>query len=519
MMKKFKNFFTFLFSGDDDADTIKAGQIAYDCAMKYLKELSGGDGSYALVNDDENMLLSIPEVSAVGGIVDYSLGKAFFCMLLKKYTVIYKLLEDHVLPILESTGGSLQTFWANFYLGLSLIKCPDKLPDQQEKLTTVLADLKSLVSINPSLCEPKYLYLLALFSIREEDSEIDTLDLFEAAAESALRYGSTFDSAIISEECGYWLKANSKSKTRSQKYFTEALKYYEIWGCRFKAEQMKDMLGSFTLISYSQLAANNNNSPNSPRGSFEKLSDDSRSVSSSVITATPGASSFIGSTPVFSKAFKSLGVSVSTPSTPNIPNTPNTPKLTPPLISHMKPFSFTGESDIYSSPDSGEGTSTVASASHHNHHLVSEEVEAELEAEVEAEVEMEEEQQNLTMKRSASLSELNDRNSIVKELLEGALEILQGQYGCIVLLDDSDIPFVEAVGTPSDGVELLQHEMLRFRGDICPISLICDCIKDSSYINRESDPVTFDERYPNDDYYFESNSTHAVVYVVYQEKS
>ncbi|GME94449.1 unnamed protein product [Ambrosiozyma monospora] len=48
MMKKFKNFFTFLFSGDDDADTIKAGQIAYDCAMKYLKELSGGDGSYAL---------------------------------------------------------------------------------------------------------------------------------------------------------------------------------------------------------------------------------------------------------------------------------------------------------------------------------------------------------------------------------------------------------------------------------------------------------------------------------------
>lgn len=110
------------------------------------------------------------------------------------------------------------------------------------------------------------------------------------------------------------------------------------------------------------------------------------------------------------------------------------------------------------------------------------------------------------MSACLAISEALDHSSILTKLVESTLSFVDGDFAVVVMKGRGGGLYLDCA-LSNKKVRLLDHEPLNSRNDICPITLVQDVITKGYIINREDDPIFFDNKYSDQDLYYQTNST------------
>lgn len=113
------------------------------------------------------------------------------------------------------------------------------------------------------------------------------------------------------------------------------------------------------------------------------------------------------------------------------------------------------------------------------------------------------------IKLCLTISESSDVTSIVSSLLETALMFGGIDYGAIVLNSTSKEPVIKTIGT-FNFLYKLDDEALSARTDLVPYMTVIHCLLTGETINKEDDPVHFENRFGKDPYYLHNPCSSAL---------
>ncbi|GAV29508.1 hypothetical protein PMKS-003009 [Pichia membranifaciens] len=444
----------------------------------------------------------------------YNVSRCFSCYILRKYEVGADIAVEELVGNWSEELASIEMAWARYFFVLLIYK--DKMrradindphsEDISEKIANLLkntqAFFKELSARNPSVFTCMFLTIDALIKVMDEDtfSQIDILAAFEIALESSVEYHHYLLEAIVAEECARWLTTVSKTNSMTTKYLKIAYNAYKTWGLTLKVEQIEqELISDIDLnldLSPSPLVrSQRRNSKFYFQNDFIPFQHDSENSSADVS----------GSYKLPSEKQQDKSVSLSSYS-----------------LNNFKAKSDDGMDDGASCASSRVSVGIPISAAPMgvSDTLISECGVSEsneqdcTDKEIDLNnIEEESWDNDAVMGLSTKIALSDNFEEIIKMLLLFSIHLVNADYGCFILNSDDGTPCLTAMCLKNDEVRFFTQEILSLKGDVLPVILVEECMKENMSIWRDSDKFYFDTTYKNRDPYFESNICKNVICV------
>lgn len=414
----------------------------------------------------------------------YNFFRIWYLNCLERYEEIMNIVINEMLEMDSVIPNTLLHIDYYFALILSL-SCsnPSSVSSEMKQLltrkVTVLFNLWDEVC--PSNFHAKNLIIKATLNENNSMSELDTLDLFEEAIESAKLNGNWYDAAWGNLLCANWLiKTNKKSK-RITYFAKNSLALFKSLDMTLNYDHLKKKYADY-LKEYNWAGIDAISSLSASGGHKNNNTTNRASAGNWPGPPIPKGLGIYGGKEVgldFSEAGDSTtgtGIGSSALGTPVSP-TPN------PLNRKLAQFFSSGIQSSNSRKDKllGESFSPQKEDSSHEYHS-NESVDL-----------------NEAVKACLDISDASSDEDILMRLLESAIMFSDVDYG-VVIMKDKDEPFIKTIGSPNS-IYTLSNEPLSSRTDLCPFSLILYVFQTGQIVNKDEDDVLFQNRFSKDDYY------------------
>lgn len=364
-----------------------------------------------------------------------------------------------------------------FYGALAIIDKENKTENDKVLLESFIRDLKDWSRTSPSTFLHKYL-LIRAESEKEENNQIETLDLYEDAIQSAMEQGFVHIAALTCERCGAYLLKFSEKRART--YLKEASRLYGVWGSHLKVSMISKKYPSLMMMSYKVPRLNitaetqiNDKVRDSPAGkihhnkSFVAYDDEMMVKHDSSPLKWILSNLFREETELLENAGvegRTLGAN------------PN--------------------KDFRDSRAAGDDSLPLIEDAHqHNEYGEMVHDPAGALRKENAELDL-----KLALQSCVEISEAIDMESIAVKLLAGMMRISGGEYSVMISLDEDGETFIEAIGQKS-GINVVSHEPMLVRPDLVPCNVVHQILSTGATIRRTPDPQRFDALFGRDQYF------------------
>lgn len=440
----------------------------------------------------------------------YNVSRCFSCYILRKYEVGADIAIRELVGNWSEELASIEMAWARYVFVLLIYKdkvrrCDindpysDEISEKIENhLKNTQAFFKELSARNPSVFTCMFLTIDALIKVMDEEafSQIDILAAFEIALASSVEYHHYLLEAVVAEECARWLKTVSKTNTMTTKYLKIAYNAYKAWGLTLKVEQIEqelilDIDLSLDLSPSPIVRSQRRNSRFYFQNDFIPFQHDSENSSADV-----SGSFKLPSDKQQDKSFSSYPLNA------------------------LKAKSDDGidDGDSYTSSRASVGIPATSVPLRVSDTLVSECGISESNEQDYTDKEMdlnnieEEDWDNdAVMGLSTKIALSDNFEDIVRMLLLFSIHLVNADYGCFILNSDDGTPYLTAMCLKNAEVRFFTQEILSLKGDVLPVILVEESMKENMSIWRDSDKFYFDTTYKNRDPYFESNNCKNVI--------
>lgn len=113
------------------------------------------------------------------------------------------------------------------------------------------------------------------------------------------------------------------------------------------------------------------------------------------------------------------------------------------------------------------------------------------------------------IKLCLTISESSNLDSIVTSLLESTLLLSGVDYGAVIMTNAAGEPCLRCVGTLHH-LYRMEGEAISARTDLVPYMMVIECLLRGEVINKDDDPVKFENQFGNDTYYAHNECSSAI---------
>lgn len=397
----------------------------------------------------------------------YNFFRIWFLCCLERFEEISDIAINYMFEIDAKIPNTLLHIDYYFALAMSLSNKSQKLPDGlREELETKILKLFNLWSeICPGNFLSKLLMVKAIFNKDSDLSELDRLDLFEEAIETAKVNGNWYDAAWGNSLCASWLIRTNKNSKRIVFFAKNSLALFRSLDMMLNYNHLKNKFADYLKdYNWAGIDAISAGGSGSAYGSGHAVS----------LAGSSSAGSEHGGGGVGGNS--NAGSALATPSSP--------------LFSSSNPLNrklnqFFSSSIQYSNRRKdkllGEGF-TPQRESSGSYFSSNNSVDL-----------------NDAVKACLEISDASKDETILMKLLESAIMFSDVDYG-VVVMKHQDEPYIQTIGSPNS-IYTLSNEPLSSRTDLCPFSLILYVFQTGQIVNKDEDDVLFQHRFSKDDYY------------------
>lgn len=113
------------------------------------------------------------------------------------------------------------------------------------------------------------------------------------------------------------------------------------------------------------------------------------------------------------------------------------------------------------------------------------------------------------IKLCLTISESSNLDSIVTSLLESTLLLSGVDYGAVIMTNTAGEPCLRCVGTLHH-LYRMEGEAISARTDLVPYMMVIECLLSGEVINKDDDPVRFQNQFGSDSYYTHNECSSAI---------
>ncbi|CAH6721028.1 histidine protein kinase 1 [[Candida] jaroonii] len=317
----------------------------------------------------------------------------------------------------------------------------------------------------------KFLLTKVLMDFDEEIPSMSKLDMFEEAIEHAKRYGHWYGVAWGYERCANWLMEINSNSRRIPHFAKNAIYYGKVLGMTVR--------NSFIEKKYAEYLKKYNWAGIDDFDDHENLNSNDTLESMIDLSAFKGEAEngdmkdFIKKFEKDKAAFKfDINCFAKSPT---------------PIYKKLNNF-FARDIKYFPAPME----------------VKSKEQELKVKLSEEFEYENDDIDLNQAVKSCLAISESSTNEIILIRLLQSCIRFSEVDYGVVVIIEDDDEPFIQAIGSPSN-IYNLYNEPLSSRSDLCPRSVVNYVIQTEEILNRDEDELFFQNRFSEDEYYSNNN--------------
>lgn len=389
----------------------------------------------------------------------YNFFRIWYLNCLERYDEIIDIVVNEVLKIDSIIPNTL--LHADFYFALALALSSKSLQIPEELRKSLETKVVNLFTLWDEVCptnfHSKNLIVRATLNQHNNLSELDRLDMFEEAIETAKLNGSWYDAAWGNSLCANWLLKVNKQSKRITYFAKNALALFKSLDMMLNHNHLKkkysDYLKDYNWAGIDALS----------------IAGDGGSSRGGAMAASRG----------------DLSVPATPAGTEHGRSTPTSPRLVSPNPLNRKLNHFF--------------SSGIQSSNSRKEKLLGESFTPQREVSNQDFLSRDSLDLNEAVKACLEISATSKADDILMKLLESAIMFTDVDYG-VVVMKRQDEPFIQTIGSPNS-IYSLSNEPLSSRTDLCPFSLLLYVFQTGEIFNKDEDEVLFQSRFMKDDYY------------------